>query len=172
MMEWQKKQARYALEQAALQAFKNVRPSIEVVDYQDLIQRKLGFAIATNETDCFSHTYMPELFRCLGKAYPFNIRTKALEDLWFSEGKKLFEEIVSCKKPRPFPKKLLLRRAKRVPKSAKCPPDPTNYRSYTSFKSDWEAWAATQTDEAEEEVAHMSALEVWWETYPDLVIVQ
>lgn len=46
-------------------------------------------------------------------------------------------------------------------------PDPANYRSYTSFKTDWEAWAATQEDEAEEEVAHTSALEVWWETYPD-----
>ncbi|MBW4680196.1 MAG: hypothetical protein KME19_08935 [Microcoleus vaginatus WJT46-NPBG5] len=102
MNEWHQRQARYALEKAALEAFKKVAPAwIQAADFQDLIKRKLSEAIFYNKIDCFSHRYMPEFFRrCLG-AYPFNVRTPQLQDLWSNEGRKLLEEIVTCE--RDFP---------------------------------------------------------------------
>ncbi|MBD2039702.1 hypothetical protein [Microcoleus sp. FACHB-672] len=48
-------------------------------------------------------------------------------------------------------------------------PEPSDYQTFPPFEKDWNEWAASQEDEAEEEVSHLTALNIWWETYPDEV---
>lgn len=41
------------------------------------------------------------------------------------------------------------------------PPDPNRFIDFATFKKAWDAWVATQEDQSEEELAHLSAEDIW-----------